>query len=174
MNYEQDSVTTFHEAFGATVGTYPELRDRELRAKLILEEAVETVAAMGFHVQAEIADPGRFSYDDPNADVLASFDKSFDKPDFIETIDGLCDLLYVIYGAAVTFGIDLDEFFEEVHRSNMAKVGGTTRADGKVLKPEGWTPPDLERILIRQTNRAEMWKDLEQQALDLDSVEVLA
>jgi hypothetical protein len=64
----------------------------------------------------------------------------------IEAIDGMCDLLVVTYGTAVEFGIDIEPFWDEVHRSNMAKMGGPVRADGKVLKPPGWTPPDLERI----------------------------
>jgi len=66
--------------------------------------------------------------------------------DMIEAIDGMCDLLVVTYGTAVTFGIDIEPFWDEVHRSNMAKMGGKVRIDGKRLKPEGWTPPDLERV----------------------------
>ena len=64
-----------------------------------------------------------------------------------EMIDALCDLLYVTYGAAVALGVDLEPFFEEVHRTNMAKIGGHRRADGKWMKPDGWQPPDLKRLL---------------------------
>lgn len=67
--------------------------------------------------------------------------------DLIGAIDGLCDVLCVVYGAALEFGIDLDPFWNEVHRTNMAKVSGPVREDGKRLKPEGWTPPDLARVL---------------------------
>lgn len=67
--------------------------------------------------------------------------------DVVGAIDALCDLLYVTYGAAVALGIDIEPFFDEVHRSNMAKVGGTRRPDGKWLKPAGWQPPELARIL---------------------------
>jgi len=66
-----------------------------------------------------------------------------------DTVDGLCDLIYVCLGTAVAFGIDLDEFWDAVHASNMAKEGGATRADGKLLKPEGWQPPDIAGILER-------------------------
>jgi predicted HAD superfamily Cof-like phosphohydrolase len=41
--------------------------------------------------------------------------------DLAEAIDALCDLLYVVNGAAVTWGIDLEPFFNEVHRSNMRR-----------------------------------------------------
>ena len=67
--------------------------------------------------------------------------------DVVGAIDALCDLIYVTYGAAVSLGVDLEPFFDEVHRSNMAKVGGTRRPDGKWMKPPGWQPPDLARIL---------------------------
>jgi predicted HAD superfamily Cof-like phosphohydrolase len=67
--------------------------------------------------------------------------------DVVAVADALADLLYVTYGAAITFGIDVRPIFEEVHRANMAKLGGGTRADGKVLKPHGWQPPDLAPLL---------------------------
>jgi len=42
--------------------------------------------------------------------------------DFIETVDALSDILYVVYGAYSAFGIDADQAFELVHRSNMSKL----------------------------------------------------
>ena len=69
----------------------------------------------------------------------------------VDTIDGLCDLLVVVYGTALEMGIDLEPHFNEVHASNMAKRGGPVREDGKMLKPEGWLPPDINGIL--QTGR---------------------
>lgn len=60
-------------------------------------------------------------------------------------------MLYVVYGAAVTYGIDLEPIFDEIHRSNMSKLwpDGTVqkREDGKVLKPPTYSPADLEPIL---------------------------
>ncbi len=69
--------------------------------------------------------------------------------DLPETVDALCDLLYVTYGAAVALGVDLEPFFHEVHRANMTKVGGTRRADGKWMKPADWQPPDIAGLLTR-------------------------
>jgi predicted HAD superfamily Cof-like phosphohydrolase len=71
--------------------------------------------------------------------------------DLVAAIDGLCDLLCVVYGAAAEFGVNLAPFWDEVHRSNMAKRGGPVREDGKVLKPPGWTPPDIAGVLARVT-----------------------
>lgn len=67
--------------------------------------------------------------------------------DVVEMVDALCDLLYVTYGAAVSLGVDLQPFFEEVHASNMAKVDGYRREDGKWMKPAGWQPPDIAGLL---------------------------
>ena len=71
--------------------------------------------------------------------------------DMIQIADALTDLLYVVYGAGHAFGLDLDECFEEVHRSNMSKLGENGRPihreDGKVMKGPGYFEPDLEGIL---------------------------
>ena len=61
--------------------------------------------------------------------------------------DGLADLIYVAIGAALEFGIDLRPVWREGHSANMAKTGGPKRADGKQLKPEGWTAPDIAGAL---------------------------
>ena len=42
--------------------------------------------------------------------------------DFVEIVDALADILYVVYGAGTSFGIDLDRAFDIVHRSNMTKL----------------------------------------------------
>ena len=71
--------------------------------------------------------------------------------DMVQIADALTDILYVVYGAGHSFGIGLDECFEEVHRSNMSKLGESGRPiyreDGKVMKGPGYFEPDLEGIL---------------------------
>ena len=71
--------------------------------------------------------------------------------DMVQIADALTDLLYVVYGAGHSFGIDLDECFQEVHASNMSKLGEDGRPiyreDGKVLKGPSFFQPDLEGIL---------------------------
>ena len=77
--------------------------------------------------------------------------QAVDDRDMIQIADALTDLLYVVYGAGHSFGIDLDECFAEVHRSNMSKLGPNGkpihREDGKVMKGPGYFEPDLEGIL---------------------------
>ncbi len=62
----------------------------------------------------------------------------------------MADLLYVVYGTAVSYGIDMDPVFREVHRSNMSKVGGYKREDGKWVKPATYSPARIEPILEEQ------------------------
>ena len=62
----------------------------------------------------------------------------------------LADLLYVVYGTAVSYGIDMEPVFREVHRSNLSKVGGYKRDDGKWVKPATYSPACLEQILEAQ------------------------
>lgn len=72
----------------------------------------------------------------------------------IKIADGLADLLYVVFGTAIVYGIDMEEVFDEVHRSNMSKVwkDGTVHYDefGKMLKPSTYSPADIESVLRRQ------------------------
>lgn len=62
----------------------------------------------------------------------------------------LSDLLYVVYGTAVTFGLPIDEVFDEVHKSNLSKLDKDGkpiyREDGKVLKGPNYKEPDLEQF----------------------------
>ena len=66
--------------------------------------------------------------------------------------DSLMTMMANIFGLGLHLGIPLNQVFTEVHRSNMAKAlpDGTVRyrPDGKVLKPDGWTPPDIKGVLL--------------------------
>ena len=69
--------------------------------------------------------------------------------DHVETLDALTDILVVTIGAIHSMGADAEGAWKEVMRTNFAKINKDTgkvekREDGKVLKPDGWTPPDLE------------------------------
>ena len=70
--------------------------------------------------------------------------------DLVGIAKELADLLYVVYGTAVSSGIDLEPVFREVHRSNMSKINGHKRADGKWIKPPDYSPARLEPILDQQ------------------------
>jgi len=74
------------------------------------------------------------------------------KRNLIEIADALTDLLYVVYGAGHSYGIDLDACFKEVQRSNMSKLGSDGnpiyRQDGKVMKGPNFSEPNLGSILM--------------------------
>lgn len=125
----------FHRALGLPVvarPTVPDLALLTLRRTLIREEAQEVEeewARLESRLQAgETVPAGHLA---PLAHELA-------------------DLLYVTYGALDALGIDADAVFAEVHRANLSKAGGPRRADGKLLKPEGWQPADVRGVIERQ------------------------
>ena len=72
--------------------------------------------------------------------------------DQVQQLDALIDILVVTVGAIHSMGADGEGAWIEVMRSNFAKIDHGTgkvikRADGKVLKPQDWTPPELEQFL---------------------------
>ena len=78
---------------------------------------------------------------------------AYENGDIIEIADAITDCLYVLIGTALQFGIAdaLDEYFDEVHKSNMSKLGldgkPIVREDGKVMKGPNFRRPELYRIL---------------------------
>lgn len=120
-------VARFHEAFGLPRASRPGTDIPAELAKLRVDLLVE--------------ETGEF------ADASA-------KNDIVGIADALADIVYVAYGAAVTYGIDLDAALNEVHRSNMSKLDEqgrpVYREDGKVLKSARYRPPDISGILSRQ------------------------
>jgi predicted HAD superfamily Cof-like phosphohydrolase len=74
------------------------------------------------------------------------------KQDKVETLDALIDILVVTVGTLHSLGVDAEGAWNEVMRSNFAKIDQATgkvtkREDGKVLKPEGWTAPELAQFI---------------------------
>jgi len=72
--------------------------------------------------------------------------------DSIEVLDAIIDILVVTIGAGNSMGADVEGAWNEVMDTNFAKIDPETgkvrkRGDGKVLKPEGWKPPQLEQFL---------------------------
>lgn len=70
----------------------------------------------------------------------------------VDELDALIDILVVTIGAIHSMGADAEGAWQEVMRSNLAKIDSETgkvrkRQDGKVLKPDGWEPPNLEPFL---------------------------
>jgi predicted HAD superfamily Cof-like phosphohydrolase len=117
-----DDVMAFHQKFNLRVRLVPQLTDetdRLLRQDLVAEEMEELYMA---HMRMDI----------------------------VGIADAIADAIYVLCGMAVAYGIPLNDVWNEVHRTNMTKEGENGpiyRADGKVLKPDSWKPPDIEGII---------------------------
>ncbi len=82
---------------------------------------------------------------------LEELNQAIKDKDLKEIADALTDILYVTYGAGHAFGIDLDECFEEVQKSNMSKLGIDGKPiyneSGKVMKGPSYFKPNLEKFL---------------------------
>ena len=83
----------------------------------------------------------------------AELRSAVERGDVTGVADALGDLAYVVYGAALHFGIDLDAVVAEVHRSNMTK---TPAGNGKAVKGPGYRSPDLREGVIRQRPGTEL------------------
>lgn len=123
---------------------------RLLRAKLILEEALETIDGLGFIVGLDLDEDFReisvgdihFDHDVETQDQLA------------DIIDGCVDEIYVCNGTLAACGVPDLPHVHEVNRANNAKFPGgkaTFNESGKYLKPAGWQPPNHHEILTKQT-----------------------
>lgn len=115
-------VAHFHRSFGVPVALRPTLDAAtiNLRMRLLKEEWEE--------LQQAVVDGN-----------------------LVEISDALADMEYIIHGTNLALGLNGNAVFREVHRSNMAKLGPDgkplMRSDGKIIKPEGWQPPDVETAM---------------------------
>ena len=122
MTDEQSMVEEFHRKFDIRVSDRPTIPD-------------ETTRALRVRLIQEEFDELR---------------EALGNKDLVSVAKEIADLLYVVYGTAVSYGIDMEPVFQEVHRSNLSKVGGYKRADGKWVKPPTYSPACLEPIVNRQ------------------------
>jgi len=82
---------------------------------------------------------------------LDELKEAISNKDIVEVADALTDILYVTYGAGHSFGINLDDCFSEVQRSNMSKLDENGKPvfndSGKVLKGPNYFKPDLKKYI---------------------------
>jgi hypothetical protein len=70
-----------------------------------------------------------------------------DRQRLVKLADALGDMVYVIFGTAVCWGIDLASIMDVIHTSNMTKSLEGFRSDGKVMKGPDYQPPEIEQAL---------------------------
>jgi predicted HAD superfamily Cof-like phosphohydrolase len=144
MNRLQSQVREFHRTVLKQPHSpaAPELRTANLRARLIAEEAIETICGLVGGAQAQ-----NIIHELIVQVLNQRAKKGKSGADLVEALDGLCDLAVVTYGTAEAIGVDLDPFTDEVMRSNMDKVGGPVDEHGKQGKPPGWRDADIKGVL---------------------------
>jgi len=86
---------------------------------------------------------------------FAELSNAYRELDIVEVADAIGDLIWVLQGLALSIGIPQQAVWDEIARSNLAKIDPETgtvlkREDGKVLKPDDWTEPDIETILSQK------------------------
>ncbi|PCI56271.1 MAG: hypothetical protein COB36_05710 [Alphaproteobacteria bacterium] len=128
-----DQVQEFHETYGLPVLNAPHISDEktnELRINLLAEELDELREAL-------------------------------EQGDMVETLDALIDLQYVLDGAFLSLGMAhlKTPAFDEVHRSNMSKLGADGKpirreSDGKVLKGPDYFKPDMAQFVANKEEAA--------------------
>lgn len=80
--------------------------------------------------------------------ITEEYNELQEAPSSLEELDALIDTMVVIIGYGLSRGYDMEGAWNEVMKTNFFKINPTTgkvtkREDGKVLKPDGWVPPDL-------------------------------
>src|SRR5271154_496216 len=148
----REQLIEFHTFVGQPVLTTPQIPDEKrvrLRAALIAEEFFETIQAM-FNVKEEGPRYSNVHFNQAKKSMMWLLGHASVAVNMAELADGLADLNYVIEGTHLEFGIDGKPIAAEVHRSNMEKKAGPVSPTGKILKPPGWKPPDIEGALKKQ------------------------
>ncbi|MEM9468798.1 MAG: nucleoside triphosphate pyrophosphohydrolase family protein [Pseudomonadota bacterium] len=92
---------------------------------------------------------------------LDELKEALENDDMVETLDALIDLQYVLDGAFLSFGLQNVKMaaFEEVHRSNMSKLGEDGKpirreGDGKVMKGPNYFKPDMTQFIEMKKKEA--------------------
>lgn len=150
MQLAQFKVAEFHKAASQVDldrPGIPDLNIRILRAKLMLEELLETIHdGLGLSIQIDsmvnqFRETGRI-------EVSKIEFLEVHPGNIVETADGIADLLYVTLGTANATGINIKPIFDEVHRSNMSKfIDGQIGEDGKWKKGPSFRPPDIAPLI---------------------------
>lgn len=134
--------------------TMPDEKVRQLRARLILEEALETIKALGVKVFTA-SSLG-------NVDKAhVRFESSHEAPDLVEIADGCADISVVTIGTLIACGIQDVSLLEAVDQNNLEKFkpGHSINEHGKLIKPPKHLPPDIDKVLREQGWRSPTWED---------------
>lgn len=124
----------------------PEVRRVILRHVLLVEEFAELIAAiLGVKDEHKI-EMLRLTIHNTTRDWMDDFIEDITDSDVPGVAKEVCDLLYVVLGTALEYGIPMDDVWPAVHQSNMTKPD-LKNAHGKTIKDETWEKPNVLGIL---------------------------
>jgi predicted HAD superfamily Cof-like phosphohydrolase len=135
MNKLQLDVGQFHKAFGHPAPEFPVEAMTPAVADLLRKRAA------WLHEEA------------------TELEEACDEGDLVKAVDALGDSIYFGVGGFVVLGHDMMPFWGNIQGANMAKLGADGKpiireSDGKVMKPEGWVPPEpLHKAYIDEVRR---------------------
>ena len=123
-------------------------------SKMMLDEIMEFTATVAGPEESKAALKG---FIDASKDIPQG-QSSSEVGQIAEQADALVDSYYYSQNAACKAGMNLSSVFAAVHAANMAKRDPATgeflkREDGKIIKPKGWQPPDIEAEMRRQVEQ---------------------
>jgi predicted HAD superfamily Cof-like phosphohydrolase len=101
--------------------------------------------------QSTVSDQAEL-YKKLNKEEVEEFWEAEAASDDVEQIDACFDMMWVIVGYMKSRGWDCEKIWDEGAKSNLSKIDPVTglvkrRDDGKILKPEGWKPPDFTKFV---------------------------
>ena len=147
-------VRSFHTMTGEPINDAPEPPSRlqaVLRAKFVIEEALELVEALGVDISLEVPDRIGIRRHPITHDSLHFVPER--EPNLVKSVDALRDIEYQIHGVELVLGVHAvsDDTFFEVHSSNMEKK--SPGVGEKAVKPRGWKPPAIAEVLRKRFPR---------------------
>lgn len=150
MTQSQTNVKEFMVAAGQAVKDKPGTVDGMtaiLRVRLLLEEVLEFAEASGVEILTEQGDI--LDVDSIKLEELTF--SSVGAQNLTEIADAIADINYVSYGAALSYGIDMEPIEDEVHKNNMSKfIDGHRDENGKWIKGPSYTPANIEKLIKDQ------------------------
>lgn len=149
----QIKVEEFMQGIGNEVPFGPKMPDeetRKLRARLVLEEALETIEALGFDVCLPFRRRAATEAETVEMDAVSLLPNF--KEDLAKIADGCADLSVVTIGTLSSCGLSDIALLEEVDQNNLDKIRAPMNWDefGKLIKPADHQPPRIEMILEHQ------------------------
>lgn len=167
-NPMQEAIEEFMRRCDQEVAEYPQIPEDEivtLRIRLMVEELLGKIEPPVEHIRDE--DDHRYTrllVQNKSDELIASMLNG----DLVGIADGLADVLYVVIGTAVAYGIDIQEVFDEVHRSNLSKTVWDEEQQrwhiekdefGKGIKPDTYSPASIEPIIENQIANGKAWEE---------------